>query len=143
MIASTTEHLRIALAMAGTAKALARDAGVHHVTAQRWQRGDSEPSASSLLRLMARRRDLAARLLRGAGLDDLSLAAERAALDAQLAALLARRAALDEPTHSSPPAMADAPGTRVADARSHRDGSRRAYPLRRATDRAVAVGEGE
>lgn len=128
-----------ALRDAGTAKELARLVGASPRTVERWQRGHAEPGASSVFRLMARRRDLAARLLRAAGLDDASLAAERAHLDAQLAHLLARRATLDEPAHTSPPPDADAQGARVAVAGATRDGARATHPLRRATDRAVAV----
>lgn len=91
-LALLTEALRAF----GTAKVLARAASCHPKTAERWQRGDTQPDVLSLTKLMGKSRAIADAILKMAGLDDLSLAQEEARLVRELTELRNSRKATDE-----------------------------------------------
>ncbi len=80
-----------ALQQVGSAKVLARLAEVSPKTAQRWQSGETQPDAGTMLLLMRRSRHVADAVLRAVGLNDLLMDVEEARLVADLARLRARR----------------------------------------------------
>lgn len=68
------------------AKRLARAAGAHPKTAERWRRGEAAPSGDAVLRMMARDDELFAALLAatGRGVEGAQRARARALLDQAL-----------------------------------------------------------
>ncbi len=85
-----TAPLTFALRSAGTAKQIARVAGVSKSTAQRYRAGHSVPPVLELSRLMRWRIGIVAAVLRMAGLDDASMDAREARLTHDLHRLLAK-----------------------------------------------------
>lgn len=93
-----------ALRGVGSAKVLARLAGVSPKTAWRWQQGETQPDATTMVLLMARSQALANAILRAAGLTDLLMDIEEARMLAAFAEHRAKR--LRDPRHDQASAAA-------------------------------------
>lgn len=85
------EVIAKAIRDAGSAKAVARMTDTPPRTVERWRTGESTPSASVLLRLMSKSREIAQTILAATGLTTEWLDAEEARLLAELISLRAQR----------------------------------------------------
>lgn len=86
-----------AVRAAGTTKAVAIMTGRSPKTVEKWRAGETEMSASALLKLMLRSREAARVLLQGLGFNDAQMDAEQARLLDELVEIRAHRAAEGRP----------------------------------------------
>lgn len=97
----TAIAIATALRGVGSAKVLARLAGVAPKTAGRWQRGETQPDAATMVAMMGQSPKLLNAVLRAAGLSDILMDIEEARMVAALAEHRAKR--LRDPLHDQTP----------------------------------------